>query len=164
MKIRTISFLLLFPLLLSAFCLVSCGENVTPYEKLLSFGEKYPLPAGRMYDSTASTDEQTHLSPALLFALFGKENDQSEDILSFALFLGTSLSSPYEMGVVLSPDPEAAKEVCVLFSHRLSLLAASPRVDQTAQETAFVRQYGRWAVYVILPDNAKAERILDSLF
>ena len=161
---RALSFLLVFPLLFSALFLVSCRKSETPYQKLLSFGEKYQLPAGKIYHSAAQEGEAAYLDPLLLTALFGEGADEREDIVSLALFLGSSLSAPYEMGIVLAPDPEAAKEVCGLFTHRLSVLSASPYVGNEAKAGAFVRQYGRWAVYAMLPDNPKAERVLDSLF
>lgn len=164
MRTRALSFLLVFPLLFSALFLVSCRKSETPYQKLLSFGEKYPLPAGKIYDSTASEGEENTLDPLLLAALFGDGTDEREDIVSFALFLGSSLSDPYEMGIVLAPDPEAARELCGLFTHRLNILSASPYVSEDAKAGAFIRQYGRWAVYAMLPDNPKAERVLDSLF
>ena len=156
--------ILLCFLVISLLCLPSCGDTLSPYERLVAFSEVYPLPAGRLYDSQAVEGEDAYLDPLLFLSLYGEAVDDREDIASYALFLGTSLSHPWEAGVFLSPDREAAEEVVGMLHFRIQMVGSLSYGEGLTVHNTFIRQYGEWVVYGILPDGEKAARTFDRAF
>ena len=145
---------------------VGCGEQVSPYEHLETFATLYPMPAGRYYDSTAEEHQNTYLDPAVFTLLYGRDTtgDDREDIRRFALFLGTSSTHVYEMGIFECYDRDGANEVLGLIETRLSLIASSHTgADLTALADARLALFGKTVVYVVLPDNPKAIRVLERM-
>lgn len=156
--------ILLCFLVISLLCLPSCGDIPSPYDRLLAFSEVYPLPPGRLYDSQAQEGEDTYLDPMLFLSLYGEAVDDREDIVSYALFLGTSLSHPWEVGVFLSPDREAAGEIVGMLHFRIQMVVSLSYGEGLTDNNTFIRQYGEWVVYGILPDAEKACRTFDRAF
>ncbi len=143
---------------------VGCGEKKTPYEYLEEFSHLYPLPAGRIYDSLAEEGAETYLDPAIFALLYARDGwgDDREDIYRFSIFLGTSSTHIYEMGIFECYDGDGADEVLGLVNTRLSLLLKSGvEADMTAVTDAKVAMFGKTVVYVVLPDNEKAIRVLE---
>ena len=143
---------------------IACGEGKSPYEYLEDFSHLYPLPAGRMYDSEAGEGEETYLDPAIFTLLYGRDGwgDDREDIDRFSLFLGTSSTHIYEMGIFECYDRDGANEILGLVNTRLSLLIKSNvDADMSAVMGAQVAMFGKCVVYVVLPDNEKAMRVIE---
>lgn len=146
--------------------LAGCQERASPAEYLSAFSSAYPMPPGRYYDSEAGEESDAYLPPAVFDALFVRSpgDDDREDLGRFALFLGTSLDEVYEMGIFECPDRDCAREVMGCLETRLALLRREERADAGAAKDANLLLFGRTVVYTVLPDNAKAARILERLF
>ena len=158
-------FICIILLLLSSPFLSACGKTGTPSEILATFAERYPLPAGQFYDSSAQEGETGYFDPDLFGVIFGREDggDDREDVATFSLFLGSSLTQACETGVFLCHDAESALEVVGMLKSRIDLVKRLAGADTAFCEGAFVRRYGKWVVYAILPDNPKAARTFDRL-
>ncbi len=141
-------------------CLVGCGRTKSPWDAMREFAHLYPLPAGRMYDSTADISRAEYLPPELYAALYARpdQSDDREDVLRFALFLGTSPDYIYEMGVFECPDRDAAYEIVGIVRTRLAMLSSLEGADSSAVGDAAVMLFGSTVVYTVLPDNPKAAR------
>lgn len=159
-------------LLCSLICLLlsllsplpACGRRPAPIETLEAFAAAYPLPAGRLYDSEAEAGSPRYLSPTLAAAFLSRSpsDDDREDVRRFALFLGSSSSSISEMGVFECPDREAATEVFGCLRTRIDLCRRGAGAAAVPDDPHLCI-YGRTVIYTLLPDNAKAARVLSRL-
>ncbi len=141
---------------------VSCKETPTPRHTMELFISRYPLPTGRIYYSDANEHEDTYLSGArfeLLYARSGGGSDR-EDIQSFALFFGTSLSEVSEFGIFSCPDRDAAFEVVGMLQRRIDTIRRMTASDTSHAADARVELYGSTVVYTVLKNNTAAIRTL----
>lgn len=144
--------------------LPACGRAPSPIETLEAFAAAYPLPAGRLYDSEAEEGDPRYLSPTLFAAFLSRSpsDDDREDVRRFALFLGSSSSVISEMGIFECPDREAAEEVFGCLRTRIDLCRRGAG-GASVPDDPHLCIYGRTVVYTLLPDNAKAARVLSRL-
>ena len=167
MKKRLLAFTLSLILLAAATgSLTACGKKKSPREYLAAFAAAYPMPAGRFYNSEVGEEHAEYLPATLFDALFRRSegDDDREDIRRAALFVGTSLTEIYEMGIFECPDKDCALEIIGCLETRLALLRSETCADASAARDAAILLFGRTVVYVVLPDNAKAVRTLERLF
>ncbi len=148
-----------------AVSLVGCGGVQTPQEVMKEFASLYPMPPGRVYVSNAREGEAGYLPREVYTLLYGRESggDDKEDVEEYAIFLGSSLTCVYEMGIFLCPDKDSAYEMLGTLEGRLATLRATPLTDTSATRDAFLGIYGRVVVYTVLPDNQKAAHVLGRL-
>lgn len=149
-------------LLLISLC--SCGHYASPDQIFSDFTEKYALPTGKVYRTSAGEADETYLSHEQFRVVYARPDgsDDWEDIESCVLWQGTSLHYVYEMGVFLCKDGDAAESVVLMCQNRLKLiLSMRSYADTTAGDTAVIRVSGRMVVMMVLPDNALAKKCLD---
>ncbi len=157
---RTVFTLIL--ILILCLLVTNCGGRLSPNDAITAFCARYPLPAGRIYHSDAEAYDDTYLSSARFDLLYAREDGGSdrEDIQSFALFFGTSLTKVSEMGIFLCPDRDAAYEVAGMLHRRIDTVRRMSAADTSYAEDARVELYSNYVVYTVLPDNSAALRTL----
>ena len=68
------------------------------------------------------------------------------------------------MGIFLCRDGDSAKSVWLMCQSRLDLLSSFQSYANTeAVDTAVLHLSGRMVVFLVLPDNATAQRIMERL-
>ena len=153
---------LLFFFLLPALLLFGCapaGQEKNPKEKIESFLSLLPShPAGRLYESGLSEDEEGHpLTRELLRALFAREDGSLPTdgrVESMAVYLASGQDERFEAILFIcygSADTDAVRECCL----RRAQLAAS--CGELRAEDARIYISGRYVFYCLsaMPDAAE---------
>ena len=149
-----------------SFLLTSCAHYPHPDDLFSRFAEKYPLPPGKVFRTSANEGEEEHLSHDLFRKIYARPDgsDDFEDIESCVVWHGTSAHAVYEMGIFLCRDGDSAKSVWLMCQSRLDLLSSFQSYANTeAVDTAVLHLSGRMVVFLVLPDNATARRVMDRL-
>lgn len=153
--------------LLGATC--SCGRagQISPRGLFDLFADRYPLMAGTLYDSEAGEGKAEYLPPELFHALYSRPDgsDDREDIVSCVLYLGSSGTVWFEMAIFRCCDRAAVDEVaslCLLRCEAVRQMRGTP-VGLEAAEKPVIRIYGTLLVFLALPDNAYAQRVIDRI-
>ena len=155
---------LVLVLLLVGGMLTACVRSPQPDEVFFAFKERYALPGGKVYRTTASTFSDELLTHELFRQLYARPDgsDDFEDVESCVVWQGTSLDYVYEMGVFLCTDGDAARSVLLMCKNRLRLIRSLRNyTDTTAADTAVLLLRGRMVIFMVLPDNALAEKVID---
>ncbi len=159
------SFFLIIAILCCLPFISGCNKQISPRTAMDIFATRYPLPAGRFYHSEADIYDETYLSDDAFCLLFARQDGDTdrEDIQSFALFFGTSLTQVNEAGVFLCPDRDAAFEVVGMLRGRLDVIRRMNKADISHTEDAVITLYGKTVVYLVLPDNPAAARTMSHI-
>ncbi|MFA5561830.1 MAG: hypothetical protein WDA00_04240 [Eubacteriales bacterium] len=147
-------------------CLCGCGKVVSGTRTFDTFRVKYRLPAGLTYDSAAAEWESGYLTRETFERLYARPDGSSEweDIESCVIFLGASLDVTYEMGIFVCLDRAKAEEVAKMCYQRIDIIrSVRSYTDAGPAEDAIVKIYGTTVVLFVLPDNEKAERVMDRI-
>ena len=160
------SIFLLCLLLCLSLLLSSCGHYLPPDNLFDSFSQRYPLPPGKVFRTSAAEGEEGHLSLATFRQIYARPDgsDDFEDIEECTLWHGISMYAVYEMGIFLCRDGDSARSVYLMCQNRLRFLKSFQSYANTeAVESAVIYLSGRMVVFLVLPDNATAQRIIDRL-
>ncbi|MBO5788633.1 MAG: hypothetical protein J6R42_01670 [Clostridia bacterium] len=153
--------------LLLAFLLTGCGASQSAKDIYLAFAQKYPLPAGHMFDSALPernpdcfTYDQFHHAFAL------QDGSDGWAYIDHAVFWQNTTSQKIEEIAIFScHDRGGAEAVAAICQNRMKLLCSMRHyVDVSATEGATITIYGKTVVCLVLRDNAKAKKIMDGIF
>ena len=157
---------LLCLLLTLSLGLSSCTHYPHPNDLFSDFCERYPLPQGKVFRSTAAEGEDDYLSHTLFRKIYARPDgsDDLDDIESCVVWHGVSLYAVYEMGIFFCKDGDCAKSVYLMCENRLRFLKSFQSYANTeAVDNAVIYLSGRMVVFLVLPDNATAKRIIERL-
>lgn len=166
-KRRSVCLLCLFALLFSlGGVLSSCGRVRPPDAVWADFAARYPLPPGKVYDSTAAEGEETYLSPEI-FSQFNARpdgTDDREDVEQCIIWKGSAGDRVTEAAVFLCRDRERAERISLLCMRRLAMIRGlCSYTDTSCADTAVIRLHGRYVIFLVLPENDRAWNTMNRL-
>ena len=147
-----------FFLSLVAF-LTSCARETGALGKMRAFSDAYG--GGIVYSPAVPEGETGHAGEDFFRDLFGVGPSEVED---YAVLFFPSAENGGEAGLFLcrsDADAMAAVELCLARTElfrKVGALASLP-----FGKDAFVERYGRWVAYAVLPDAARARRLLRAI-
>ena len=147
-----------FFLSLFAF-LTSCTRETGALGKMRAFSDAYG--GGIVYSPAVPEGETGHAGEDFFRDLFGVELRGIED---YAVLFFPSAENGGEAGLFLcrsDADAMATEEICLARAElfrKVGALASLP-----FGKDAFVERYGRWVAYAVLPDAARARRLLRAI-
>lgn len=153
-------------LLVLSCLLTSCAHYPHPDDLFSRFAEKYPLPPGKVFRTSAQAGAEEYLSQELFRKIYARSDgsDDFEDIDSAVVWQGVSAYAVYEMGIFLCKDGDSARSVVLMCQNRLRLLNSFKSYANTeAVDTAVLRLSGRMVIFLVLPDNTTAEKVIDRI-
>ena len=139
--------------------LTSCARQTGALGKMRAFSEAYG--GGIVYSPAVPEGETGHAGEDFFRDLFGVELRGIED---YAVLFFPSPENGGETGLFLcrsDADAMATEEICLARTElfrKVGALASLP-----FGKDAFVERYGRWVAYAVLPDAARARRLLRAI-
>lgn len=151
-------------ILLVAFCLSSCGREITSDHIVGALLAEYGLTGGTLY-STSGAEGSEELTEEIFLVLYGRVDGTSDfgGVESATLWQGGGVTRLMEVAAFVCVDRGAAEAMALTCRRRLEACSVLSFADMSAFATASVRLHGRVVVYAALPDPDRAERILDRL-
>lgn len=155
---------------LTVMLLCSCGKEKTPKALFDDFSEKYgSLPSGVLYTGDAEEWEDGYMDFEDAESLYIRSDGTSEmnHVKEYAIYLGSSGKELCEAGIFLCGSHSEAKQVSKMCLRRLDMLSkirassGNEAISLKNLEGAFVRIYGKYVVYFVMPDSESAMRCID---
>ena len=139
---------MLFLLLLVAFNLVSCGEEIEADEIMTEFMKAYSLD-GVPYSSGVGPSDDGYIDEKLFRSIYRFEGKLPPD---FSIFLGAHIDYPSECGVFGAEGAELREELVEMCLERIRTVAGN-------SDKGVVLRCDSFIFYAILPDLERAERL-----
>lgn len=152
-------FFILFLVAILLF-LPACQKPASADVLMRNFLASYPLPEGQIYSSEEKENSGRHLTEDMLSALYGE--GERPLYHSSAVWLFADIGNVMECGIFVVRGGAGKLDDILytetMFSYRLKQITlAFPLVEGK------ILRYGNTLVYIVTPDNARAERCFERL-
>ena len=152
-------FLILF-LVGALLLLTACHKTMSADALMRNLLAAYPFPQGQIYSSEEKVNSGRHLTDEMLSVLYGEGERPLYHSLAVLLF--ADIDHVVECGIFVIRDGVGKLDDIIfteaMFSYRLKQIAlAFPEAEGK------ILRYGNTLVYIVTPDNARAERCLERL-